>query len=663
VGPLPESRNRNGSFDTITVVIDRLTGMVHLIPSRQIFHASDIAELLFGEIYHLHGLPKSIISDRDSLFNSIFWKHLHNLIGIKLHMSSAYHPESDGATERANRTIVQMIRQCVSSDQKDWVMKLPAVEFAINSARSEVTGYTPFFLNYGHMPRAFLWDSNRNGEYPGVLKFAANLKLAVIDAHDSIIAHQTKEIKNANKKRIPSPFEVGDLVYISSKNLSIPKGLARKFFPKYVGPYLITQNFKNDSYRIGISKNLKQRGIHDVFHSSLLRIHHSNDDCLFPNRSDAAIWEDNGQEWSVSHIKSHSGKRRDSLFEIVWKSGDVTWLPYHKVDHLSALEQYLEAQGIGNIDKLEQGKKDPPSNDEQILLGSIEFGEVFNTQRYDQEDSTRPKSSSPHHSLSSNSSLRPTISTMPETNWRAPKALINNLKTNFPFIYAGEPALWTIRDTTDPNYVSKPPVYLHFSPALMRSYNLYDHQIRSGNFTVTRPIGYSEFANIFNHHTDTLFGYMYWNEDESRWVSPPDRRPITFNDLDLLDYTLAIPPSKNNTLMEIGLADGNGHTKDDVVVNMTRAIVSSAIRKENELVQSVGYSGYNRHAGRGGLKRSRMRPYDKRLKRYHEDDETSASPSVPGSPIPPNNSTINPAQLMNNSGNTDDFSAMDLINV
>ena len=104
---------------------------------------------MFEEVYKLHGLPKHIISDRDVLFTSIFWGHLHKLIGTKLKMSSAYHPETDGSTERANQTVTQMLRQCIGEKQNDWVAKLPAIEFAINSARSESTGYAPFFLNMG----------------------------------------------------------------------------------------------------------------------------------------------------------------------------------------------------------------------------------------------------------------------------------------------------------------------------------------------------------------------------------------------------------------------------------------------------------------------------------------------------------------------------------
>jgi hypothetical protein len=99
VGPLPLLKNRNGEFDSITVVIDLLTAMVHLVPSRITYNARKNAELVFAEVYKLHGLPKSIVSDRDVLFTSAFWTHLNRLIGMNQSMLSAYHPQSDGATE------------------------------------------------------------------------------------------------------------------------------------------------------------------------------------------------------------------------------------------------------------------------------------------------------------------------------------------------------------------------------------------------------------------------------------------------------------------------------------------------------------------------------------------------------------------------------------
>ena len=200
VRPLPESGNRDGMFDSITVVICLLTSMVHLIPSWTNYNASQLAELMFEHVYKLHGLPKNIISDRDVLFTSTFWRQLHHLIGTNLRLSSAYHPQSDGSTEQANQTITQMIQQCVHPNQKDWVAKLPAIKFTVNSARLESTGFAPFFLNSGCMPRTMLWLSNASTEFPVVQDFAIQKKLAIMSAHDSILSACVKQTRDANRK-------------------------------------------------------------------------------------------------------------------------------------------------------------------------------------------------------------------------------------------------------------------------------------------------------------------------------------------------------------------------------------------------------------------------------------------------------------------------------
>lgn len=372
VGPLPESRNRDGQFDSITVVICLLTAMVHLIPSRTNYNASQIAELVFEQIYKIHGLPRSIVSDRDVLFTSAFWSRLHRLIGTRLRMSSAYHPQTDGSTERANRTVTQMLRQCIQPDQKDWVAKLPAIEFAINSARSESTGYAPFFLNFGRMPRTMIWGSASVDEYPSVRDFALQKKLALMSAHDSIIAARVKQTRDANRKRQAIPFKAGDLVYLSAKNISFKKGLARKLLPKFIGPYKIVRDFGNSSFQVELPLHLKKRGIHDVFHSSLLRIHMPNDDRLFPGRMDTQLdGVGDDDEWAVDRILSHHGSRTDATFEILWKSGDVTWLPYYQITHLQALTDYLGLLGVSKIAKLPKGTGRPPLDDPQVFVGAI----------------------------------------------------------------------------------------------------------------------------------------------------------------------------------------------------------------------------------------------------------------------------------------------------
>jgi hypothetical protein len=179
-----------------------------------------------------------------------------------------------------------MLRVAISPSQKDWVVKLPAIEFAINSARSETTGFSPFgpfFLNSGRSPHPLIWDSS--SEYPGVRVFAQRMKDAVMAAHDAIISARVKQTKLANRRRKPAPFTEGDFVYVSTKNLTLPKNRSRKLVPKFIGPFKILKDFGNSSYKIDLPSELKRKGIHPSFHASLLRIHHPNDDRRFPGRN------------------------------------------------------------------------------------------------------------------------------------------------------------------------------------------------------------------------------------------------------------------------------------------------------------------------------------------------------------------------------------------
>ena len=376
VGPLPESRTRTGIFDMICVIIDHFTYMVHLVPSVQTYRARDIAELMFDTVYKLHGIPRKIVSDRDSLFTGQFWEQLNKLVGVDLRRSSAYHPQSDGLTERTNRTLGQMLRQCVSPNQKDWAAKLPAIEFALNSARSDSTGFSPFFLNAGRVPRPMIWDSS--SQYPGVRAFAGKMKDALLAAHDALLAARVKMTRQANRHRRPTPFVVGDLAYLSTKNLSLPKGRSRKLFPKYIGPFRILQDFGNSTFRLELPADLRRRGVQSSFHASLLRVHHPNDDRRFPGRQldQLSGFNDHPHEWAVDRIRTHHGAGRTALFELQWKSGDVSWAPYDDVAHLEALGTYLELLGVTGISKLTTGTAPPPA-DPELRVSAAGFDKSY----------------------------------------------------------------------------------------------------------------------------------------------------------------------------------------------------------------------------------------------------------------------------------------------
>ena len=139
---------QNG-YDSIMVVVDMLTKVSHLIPVKTTFTTVDIARLFVKEIYRIHGLPRRIISDRDAKFTSKFWTSLFQAIGTQLCFSSAYHPQTDGQTERVNQVIEDILRAYCSREPKKWIQYLPLAEYAYNSSYHTSIDMTPFKALYG----------------------------------------------------------------------------------------------------------------------------------------------------------------------------------------------------------------------------------------------------------------------------------------------------------------------------------------------------------------------------------------------------------------------------------------------------------------------------------------------------------------------------------
>ena len=230
------------------------------------------------------------------------------------------------------------------------------------------------------MPRTFVWNKAIRDKYPSVRAFAQRMKMATMTAHDAILEVRTKQTCMANRKRRIAPFENGNLAYVSTKNMSLPKGHARKLIPKYIGPYKIVRDFGNNSFELDLPARLKQRGIHPVFHSSLLRIHVPNDDRLFPGRQETQVADfgETEPEWSVERILSHYGSSTDALFEVKWASGNITWLAYPEVSHLSALSEYLELVETDEIRNLSRGNGHP-SDDPQVFVGACLITEEWSS--------------------------------------------------------------------------------------------------------------------------------------------------------------------------------------------------------------------------------------------------------------------------------------------
>jgi hypothetical protein len=201
-------------------------------------------------------------------------------------------------------------------------------------------------------------DSN----VPGVRIFAQNALDNLLCAHDAVIASRITQTYQANKRRRDEsssskfPFKEGDLTYLLTQNLALPKGRARKLLPKYIGPYKILKTTQdNSTVNLELSDELKARGIHPTFHTSLLKPFVANDDTLFPHR-DPKLFYDFGlpddTEWVVDEINAHkwTGNRID--FQVKWSLGDTTWESYNNCKDLKALDDYLALIGVDSWRKL-----------------------------------------------------------------------------------------------------------------------------------------------------------------------------------------------------------------------------------------------------------------------------------------------------------------------
>ena len=173
--------------------------------------ARGVAWLILKEVARLHGIPESIVSDQDTKFTSIFWKELHRQMGSKLLMSTAFHPQTDGATEQANRSIAQILCTVVSNNQKDWLGKCLMVEFTINSSVNTTMGNAPFELNHRYMLQSGQHIST-DTTFKGVKQFAQQAVWNFLDAHDAILEHRIEQTHYSNKHHKPGvKYQINDL--------------------------------------------------------------------------------------------------------------------------------------------------------------------------------------------------------------------------------------------------------------------------------------------------------------------------------------------------------------------------------------------------------------------------------------------------------------------
>jgi hypothetical protein len=249
---LPKTESGNTA---IVVFCDKLTKMIHVVPSPTKIDSSQFANMFLHNVFRYHGWPTRFIHDRDPRFTSQFWKAFFTLCRVTNSNSTAYHPQTDGQTEVVNKSIEDFLRHFGDENQTDWDKLLVFAEFAYNNSKHESTGSTPFELNYGyhpHLPTS--WGVFKNaysdeeqpqsdvetsfsGKCPGADKFFQRIQEAITVAKRTLESAQQRQKAYADEKRREVVYEVGEKVLLSTKNIVLKKGSSKKLLPRFC-PFL-----------------------------------------------------------------------------------------------------------------------------------------------------------------------------------------------------------------------------------------------------------------------------------------------------------------------------------------------------------------------------------------------------------------------------------------
>lgn len=333
--------------NAVLVFVDRLSKMVHFAPTSKTVTAEGTARLFVDYVWKYHGLPKSIVSDRDTrLVTSHFFKCLAGLLGTKQLASTAYHPQTDGQTERCNRILEDMLRNFVDATHHDWDLHLSAAEFAINNSIHASTGTTPFRMNYGRdplMPLSIQHSSNRHDAQ----QFADKMVAGLAKAKAALKVAQDRQALYYNKAHYDLEFNVDDEVLLNTKNIALDRKAASvKFLPKWVGPYKVLARIGKAAYKLELPAEIGR--VHPVFHVSLLK--KWIDDPNFKRGAPlppAIKWVIGDDFYEAERIINHKNvgtvKKPVWEFLVCWKdynSDQDSWEPEKKLTELALLSDY-----------------------------------------------------------------------------------------------------------------------------------------------------------------------------------------------------------------------------------------------------------------------------------------------------------------------------------
>ena len=307
----------NKPCDAILVIVDKFTKYALYVATRKTLTASAFADLMLDHVYRPFGLPSSIVSDRGSLFTSHFWKAWCKRLAVEQRLSTAYHPQTDGQTERQNQVLEHYLRTYCSYDQADWAQRLILAEHAYNTSYHSATRTTPAYLLMGYQPRQPADPlSHETSNSPAADERAREMVTKRGEVRALLQAANEAYAKHYNKKRTPMTFAAGQWVWLSTKYLR-QRRPSRKLADKYLGPFRIIAvvGDKKMAYKLDLPQRYR---IHHTFPISLLEPF-KGDNAAAQEQREVVDVEPEDQEYEVEAILAHRGPPRNRQFLVQWQ--------------------------------------------------------------------------------------------------------------------------------------------------------------------------------------------------------------------------------------------------------------------------------------------------------------------------------------------------------